>query len=65
MDEIVESLTSQGHKLFLIPVGASNAVGAFGHAAAIEEITKQENEVGYSGSVHRNELNKVCLNFCH
>lgn len=46
MDEIVEKLKAQGHKPYLIPVGASNAIGSLGYAAAIEEITKQENELG-------------------
>ena len=46
MAEIVENLRAQGHKPYIIPVGASNAVGSLGYAAAIEEITKQENELG-------------------
>lgn len=46
MDEILESLKLQGHKPYLIPVGASNAVGSLGYAAAIEEITQQENNLG-------------------
>lgn len=46
MDEVVKNLKNQGHKPYLIPVGASNAVGSLGYAAAIEEITKQEHELG-------------------
>ncbi|MFJ7730025.1 D-cysteine desulfhydrase family protein [Neobacillus sp. NPDC097160] len=46
MDEIVENLKSQGHKPYLIPIGASNAVGSLGYASAIEEITQQENKLG-------------------
>ncbi|NRD78153.1 D-cysteine desulfhydrase family protein [Bacillus sp. BRMEA1] len=46
MDEIVENLKAQGHKPYVIPVGASNAVGSLGYASAIEEITRQENNLG-------------------
>lgn len=46
MEEITASLIAQGHKPYLIPVGASNAVGSFGYAAAIEEIAEQEQELG-------------------
>ncbi len=46
MDEVVRKLKEQGHKPYLIPVGASNAVGSLGYAAALEEITKQEQELG-------------------
>lgn len=45
MDEIVENLKAQGRKPYVIPVGASNAVGSLGYAAAIEEITEQEKEL--------------------
>ncbi|MBB6446191.1 D-cysteine desulfhydrase family protein [Bacillus benzoevorans] len=46
MDEVVKNLKEQGHKPYLIPVGASNAIGSLGYAAAMEEITKQEQELG-------------------
>lgn len=46
MDEIAEKLKAQGRKPYLIPIGASNAVGSLGYSAAIEEINKQEKEFG-------------------
>lgn len=46
MDEVIKNLKEQGHKPYLIPVGASNAVGSLGYAAALAEITKQEQELG-------------------
>jgi D-cysteine desulfhydrase len=47
MDEVVKILRAQGHKPYVMPIGASNAVGSLGYAAAIEEITVQENELGF------------------
>nr|WP_295973412.1 D-cysteine desulfhydrase family protein [uncultured Bacillus sp.] len=48
MEEITEILQAQGHKPYVIPVGASNAVGSLGYEAAFEEITLQEEVMGIS-----------------
>jgi D-cysteine desulfhydrase len=49
-DEIMKSmadrLNSQGRKCFVIPEGASNAVGSLGYYAAMQEISAQEEEMG-------------------
>ncbi|MHC0038524.1 D-cysteine desulfhydrase family protein [Pseudoneobacillus sp. C159] len=44
--EVVEDLKLQGYKPYVMPVGASNAVGSLGYSAAIEEIVAQENDMG-------------------
>lgn len=46
MEEIKEELAKQGHKAYIIPEGASNGIGAFGYFKAMEEIVKQEKEMG-------------------
>jgi L-cysteate sulfo-lyase len=40
-DEVVREETDEGHRPYLIPVGASNAVGATGFVAAMEELVGQ------------------------
>jgi len=44
--ETKAELAKEGYKPYIIPEGASNGIGTFGYAAAIEEITKQEQELG-------------------
>jgi D-cysteine desulfhydrase len=39
-------LAASGRKAYLIPEGASNAIGAFGYYSALAEITAQELEMG-------------------
>ncbi len=46
MNEISERIESAGGKAYLIPVGASNAVGSLGYLECFEEILKQEKELG-------------------
>ncbi|MGJ7911659.1 D-cysteine desulfhydrase family protein [Neobacillus sp. LXY-1] len=46
MEEVVKNLKTEGHKPYVIPVGASNAIGSLGYAAAMEEIIQHENELG-------------------
>lgn len=41
MQEIAEQLAKQGHKAYIIPEGASNAIGSFGYFAAAAEILLQ------------------------
>ncbi|MCM3570271.1 D-cysteine desulfhydrase family protein [Neobacillus mesonae] len=52
MDAIVKNLKGQGYKPYVIPVGASNAVGSLGYAAAMEEISRQESSLG----IHFDEI---------
>lgn len=46
MERINKELSSKGKKGYIIPIGASNAVGSLGYAENIKEIVKQEQELG-------------------
>lgn len=46
MESIKEELGDKGHKAYIMPVGASNGVGSLGYINAMEEILKQEEEMG-------------------
>lgn len=46
MNEISKRIENAGGKAYLIPVGASNAVGSLGYLECFEEILKQEKELG-------------------
>lgn len=46
MEEIREELSKKGKKAYTIPIGASNAIGSLGYAETMEEILKQEKELG-------------------
>lgn len=46
MQALAAQLAAQGRRPYLIPVGASNAVGSLGYAAAYQEITQQEAQLG-------------------
>jgi len=46
MNEIAESLESEGEHVYQIPLGASNDVGSFGMVAAMEEVSIQQLELG-------------------
>lgn len=46
MEEISKKLNSQGKSSYIIPIGASNAVGSLGYAEDIKEIVTQEKELG-------------------
>lgn len=46
MEEIKEDLAKEGKKGYVIPVGASNGIGTFGYYNAMDEIKKQEEELG-------------------
>jgi len=43
-DEVVRTEQAAGHRPFLIPVGASDEIGAMGFVAAIEELDRQVKE---------------------
>lgn len=46
MQEIKKEIGLKGKKGYLIPIGASNAVGSLAYAENIKEIAKQEKEMG-------------------
>lgn len=46
MKELKEALVKSGHKPYIIPEGASNGIGNFGYFKTMEEIKKQEEEMG-------------------
>lgn len=46
MEEIKENLKKEGHKAYIIPEGASNGIGSLGYCNAMEEILRQEEELG-------------------
>src|SRR5690606_14942746 len=46
MEGIKEELEKKGHKGYIIPEGASNGIGSLGYINAMEEILKQEGEMG-------------------
>ena len=46
MEEISREISLKGNKGYLIPIGASNAVGSLGYAENIREIIKQEEKLG-------------------
>lgn len=72
MESIKSELDSQGQNAYIIPEGASNGVGSLGYINAMEEILKQEEEMGvkfdavvvtvgsggtYSGLYYGNHIN--------
>src|SRR5690554_5327345 len=46
MEEIKAKLEKEGYKPYIIPEGASNGVGSLGYCNAMEEILRQEKEIG-------------------
>lgn len=46
MEEHSRRLAAAGRKAYIIPEGASNAIGAFGYYSALAEIVAQERELG-------------------
>ncbi len=46
MQAIAEEYAQRGEKAYLIPTGASNAIGMFGYIEAVQEIIHQEKELG-------------------
>lgn len=72
MESIKDALEKDGFKPYIIPEGASNGVGSLGYVNAMEEILKQEKEMGikfdaivvtvgsggtYSGLYYGNRIN--------
>ncbi|MFH2114201.1 MAG: pyridoxal-phosphate dependent enzyme, partial [Spirochaetota bacterium] len=47
MSDLLEELTTQGHKGYLIPLGASNGIGSFGYFECMHEIAEQEKQLGF------------------
>jgi len=48
MQEICGSIAAEGRKGYIIPEGASNGIGCFGYFDCMEEIVRQEQEMGIS-----------------
>src|SRR5262249_54271977 len=46
MDEIARDLERKGERVYKVPLGASNEVGSFGFVAALDEVLRQEKELG-------------------
>ena len=46
MEHIKKEMESQNLRPYIIPSGASNGIGAFGYYTALQEIMKQEDEMG-------------------
>ena len=45
MEKIKEELLKEGHRPYIIPMGASNGIGSLGYCEAMEEILYQEKEL--------------------
>jgi D-cysteine desulfhydrase family pyridoxal phosphate-dependent enzyme len=50
VSDVIESLTREGHRVFFIPLGASDGVGSLGYVAAALEIVDQIRAQGLSTS---------------
>ncbi len=48
MEQVGAALTEEGHRVYLIPVGGSNPIGAIGYVACAEEILSQSFDLGIS-----------------
>src|SRR4029079_18364992 len=46
MKEVADALERSGERVYVVPLGASNAVGSFGMVAAFEELGIQQLEIG-------------------
>ena len=46
MEDIKLECEKTNHKAYIMPTGASNAIGMFGYIEAVQEIIKQEKELG-------------------
>ena len=46
MEEVATNLRKKGHKPYIIPEGGSMGIGTFGYYEALQEINKQEKEMG-------------------
>ena len=46
MEEMAKEFEKQGHKAYIIPEGASNAIGTLGYYNCMNEILEQEKELG-------------------
>lgn len=46
MNEIKKEYEQKGERAYIIPTGASNAIGMFGYIEAVQEIMRQEKETG-------------------
>ncbi|GGB61140.1 pyridoxal-phosphate dependent enzyme [Virgibacillus dakarensis] len=53
MEELKAELERKGKKVYVIPVGASNAIGSYGYINCYEEIKKQEEDM----NIHFDSIN--------
>ncbi len=75
MQEMADEYAKQGYKPYIIPEGASTAIGNFGYMNCMDEIVQQEKELGvkfdtivvatgsggtYAGLWLQNQLRKYC-----
>ncbi len=44
-EEVSKEVAQEGHKAYIIPIGASNAIGSWGYFQAFEEILRQEEKM--------------------
>ena len=47
MEAVLAELRAKGRKGYILPVGASNGIGTFGYAQAMQEICEQERGLGF------------------
>ena len=47
MEGVRDELAAQGRKGYILPVGASNGIGAMGYVAAVQELCEQEAALGF------------------
>lgn len=50
ISDTVTELEAQGHKVYVVPLGGSNVIGALGYAVAAREIDTQVRSAGLSGA---------------
>lgn len=48
LEMVQDELRAESRKPYLIPIGASNGIGTYGYFSAMEEISRQEKELGLS-----------------
>ena len=52
LEKIVENIKSKGTKVYFIPGGGSNPIGALGYVECFNEIIKENNKYNFSQIVH-------------
>jgi len=52
LEKIIENIKSKGTKVYFIPGGGSNSIGALGYVECFNEIIKENNKYNFSQIVH-------------